>query len=219
MLATLRPLDPVESAEVFRVVLAAAARPGRILSLPDVGLPPIALVPLVLADLETTIHADLLDGLLADEIRRATGAPAAGPGARIVVTERPRPELIAALEAGTALAPEDGCRLVVACAGLDAADAAVNAPGPERSRGTDAAGIVRTAMTIRGPGVPGEVAITVRGVAPAVIEAIVARNATAPAGIDTAFVAPSGHMAFIPRSATVTLHGTPASESASEQEA
>lgn len=193
MRAGLRQLDPVESAGLFRRLLAAASEPGRIERLEAGDLPAVALVPLVLADLDTTIHVELDDAALRRAILDTTGAREQGPDAEMVVSDRARPELVSALSIGSTLAPERGCRLVLTCTGLEPVDPAV---GASERQGR----AVRTLLRLRGPGVSGPRELLVTGIATDVFEALAGRNSSFPAGIDTCLVTPSGDAVMIPRS-------------------
>lgn len=189
----IRALDPIESAEVFRAILAAASEPGLVVHLRAGAVPPIALAPLVLTDLETTIHVELDS----DDMRRAilavTGAVVAGPDAAMVVSDRPREELIGALRVGSPLAPEDGCRLVLACTGIESMD---DGAALSSRQGGGPSAIVR----LTGPGVASSTTIRVTGVDASVFRALAERNSAFPAGIDTVLVTHSGDAAVIPRS-------------------
>jgi alpha-D-ribose 1-methylphosphonate 5-triphosphate synthase subunit PhnH len=85
---------------------------------------------------------------------------------------------------GTALAPEDAARLTIAVDDLDA-----HGDG---------------AVVLRGPGVPGERRLCVRGLDRKTLLSLGRASGTFPAGIDTWLVTADGRVAAIPRSTTVT---------------
>jgi len=177
--ATLRP---EESRHVFRAVLDALSRPGRVVTLPRerVETTPAVLLPvLALADLGTGV-AVLDEGEdWADVVGVVTSAPAAPVAtARFVVATRP----VTAAELrtmcrGSAFAPEDGALVCLAVSEVEGDD-----------------------WVLSGPGVPGTTALSgVDGLRPARAELV----AGFPAGIDLLLITPDGRMAGIPRSTTI----------------
>lgn len=187
-------LDAPTSLAVFRVVLGALARPGRVVG-PPTRVPPVVptvLLPaLALADLDVAVTVlDEHDGdpIAWDEVvRAATGArPAAGiDDADLVVAMRtPTIDEIARIRTGDPTSPERGARLVVACDGFD--------------RGTD--------LDVEGPGAAAGRSARLAGIGADVLDAIATANSRFPAGFDTWFVDPRGAMVAIARSTRITAN-------------
>lgn len=206
-------LDDDASLAVFRAVLAATSRPGRVTPAPqgiNGSIPPVLLPALALADLEialSVLTADAVDGAddavdWADVVVRATGARrATGPAdADLVVALRPpTPAEIATLRTGDAHAPERGARLIVSCTGFD-------------GHGPDGHGDGGVTLRITGPGTGGGRTVAVGGIVPELVTALMAANDRFPAGIDTWFVAPDGAMVGLPRSASAAPGDGPRGE-------
>lgn len=185
------------SQAVFRVLLDALAHPGRVLPLPpdllaDRALPPALIVPLALADLSQSVA---VTGAGADRgarlVATATSCRLAEPDAadQVVVLDGASPALVATLRRGSAMAPEEGCRLALACRALHAGG------------GGD------VTIDLRGPGVEDTGAVGVDGIDAAVVAALAEANADFPAGVDTWLVADGGDVVGFPRSLTL---GSPA---------
>ncbi|MEU6657621.1 phosphonate C-P lyase system protein PhnH [Streptomyces sp. NPDC046821] len=176
----------------FGVLLDVLARPGRVRSLevPE-GTPAAAVAACGLLDVEVRTH--VLTGPGDTEwgaaLHSATSAPRAElPFARTVVALRPvTAGDIATLAVGTPIAPEDGARLF---ASVDALDG----DGPHD-----------VDLLLSGPGVPDgtERRLRVRGLEPAVLDALARANSAFPCGVDVFLVAPDGRIAGLPRTARV----------------
>jgi len=199
-------LDPNESQVVFRRLLDALARPGRMVWLPaDVArrVPP-ALVPiLALCDLEVTccVAGDHPTGVdWAEVVAVATGARRgeAHEAAWVVVLSSSSPHDVAQLRRGTALAPEQGTRLVHACRQLHVGDG-------EQPWSSDDPLEAHVTIELRGPGVPDRRRITVAGIKADVFEALSQVNESFPAGVDTWLVADSGALIGLPRTTQITV--------------
>jgi len=187
----LNALDTFTSQRTFRALLTACAHPGRLVTLPDEVLttrPAPLAVPLALADLG---HRVAVVGTDSDRwgahLTAATSCPLvpAEHADLVVVLDGPTASLVGTLRRGSALAPEQGCRLVVACT-LDG-DGGVS-------------------LALRGPGVPSVTNVRVGGVPRDVFEALADANRGFPAGIDTFLVTEGGHVAALPRSTTLEVH-------------
>ncbi|MGW3954489.1 phosphonate C-P lyase system protein PhnH [Streptomyces sp. NPDC004752] len=175
-------LRPEESRLVFRAVLDALARPGRIVELPPDrvgGVPPVLLPVLALADLATPV-AVLDEGEdWADVVGVVTSAPTAAIGsARFVAATRPMTsDELRAVSRGSALAPEEGafvCLPVSEVAGQD--------------------------WVLSGPGVPGSIAVSGLD---SLVEARAEAVADYPAGLDLLLITEDGRMAGIPRTTVI----------------
>jgi len=179
-------LSPRASQGVFRVLLDTLARPGRVAALPAPGPGP-GVVPLALAVIGSPV------AVLGDpdwrhweqRICRATGARAAAAADASLVAIYPAadPAVISRLRRGSALAPEDGAKVGLACRRL-----IEGGPG-------------EVTLELSGPGVPAAVRLGVDGVDRAVFEALGEVNARFPAGIDVWLVDDRGQVAGLPRSA------------------
>jgi alpha-D-ribose 1-methylphosphonate 5-triphosphate synthase subunit PhnH len=176
-------LRPAASQAVFRVLLEALARPGRVLQLPAPDPGP-GIVPLALAVIGSPV-AVLGDPGWQQRICQATGAAAAAAedASLVAIYGTADPADIPRLRRGSALAPEDGAKVGLACRRL--------AEG----------GPAEVTLELSGPGVPGMIRLGVDGVGPAVFEALAEANALFPAGIDVWLVDERGQVAGLPRSA------------------
>ena len=183
-------LDTFASQRTFRALLDALAHPGRRIALPDgAGTPPALLVPLALADLGqrvAVVGADV--ARWAEHLSGATSCALAEPADadQVVVLDGATADLVDSLRRGTALAPEEGCRLVLACQAL----------------GSDG----DVGLELRGPGVDGRTQVHVDGISTDVFTAIRAANASFPAGIDTFLVAADHTVVGLPRSLAMEVH-------------
>lgn len=184
-------LDGHVSQEVFRVLLDAMARPGRLGRLPDVDVPPTLAPVLALADVDSPVA--LLqapsDTDLAEPVHRATGAPIVPlTDAELVCALRPpTPDEIRTIPHGRRDAPELAAKLALACHTLRAASG----------------GDVR--LGLRGPGVPGRLAIGVNGVPVETLEAVEASRREPPCGIDVFCVDTEGGVIGLPRSTRIEI--------------
>ncbi|WP_024805971.1 phosphonate C-P lyase system protein PhnH [Nocardia sp. BMG51109] len=221
--ATLRP---DESRQVFRAVLDALSRPGRIEQLPAERLPatPAALLPvLALADLGTGV-AVLDDGAAwAEVIGVVTSAPEAplGTARFVAATRTPSPGELREACRGRALAPEEGALVCFPVPDLDSTDLGGTAPGGTGVGSAGIAGVGGTALAgekvgvtgvggtnavgaewiLSGPGVPGRRALS--GPDGALVAARAEAVAGFPAGIDLLLITPDGRMAGIPRTTVI----------------
>jgi len=175
-------LDTFGSQATFRALLTSLSRPGSVVDLPVPGLG-AAVVPLALADVETTV-AVVGDPEVAEIVVRATGA-AASPvedAELVACCGRTAPTTMARLSRGSALAPELGTKVGIDCDRLVAG-------GPGQVR-----------LTVSGPGVEGTRRLGVDGLEAGVLEAVAAANADPPVGIDVWLVDRHGHIVGLPRS-------------------
>lgn len=190
--------QPVFDAQgVFRTVLDALARPGRVMALAPRTNPPKSLSPLLgdilcaLADPETPVR--LCTGLakdpgIADWIRFQTGAAAVSSPqeAAFVVADDPHalPPL-SRLAPGTSDYPDRSATVLVAVPALDGGEA----------------------VTLTGPGIKASATFAPRGVSRALWQQLVANHALYPRGIDTLFVS-AGAIAGVPRSTAIEIGET-----------
>lgn len=200
-------LTPFESQHVFRTLLDSLARPGRIAAFEPAltdRVPPALLGLLALADVDVTISVtgpadDTFEGsercAWEDVAAAACGAPVRPiPHAAIVTAlASPEPSDIERLEPGTALAPERGAKVFIACRAI------------HESHGPVTKGPDSVTMRLTGPGVPGERMVTLVGVRAGTIDAISRVNGHRPAGIDTWFVADDGTVVGLPRSTRIVI--------------
>lgn len=197
------------SQRCFRVFLRTLSRPGEPVALDDleaVAAGPGAL-PLALADIDTAV-AIVGNDEQASQICEATRSPLVPvPEAAIVALYAPTADLIGQCRRGSALAPERGAKVAIACNGFDP----VLRAGPDQ-RGDDVgsgvapapgAGSVR--LSLRGPGVKGSIGLSIRGVSPDVIGAVQEANRQFPEGLDTWFVSCDGNVVGVPRSNVIEV--------------
>ena len=193
-------LTAEQSLSVFRAVLEAVSRPGKVVDLPAgvaTSVPPAAVPVLALADLDVSVATlEAGDGSSPDgerwasSIRAVTGCRlAAASDADMVVAIRPPSRVdVDSLRVGTAHAPERGARLFVQC------DAIIEGSTP-----------AGTTIRILGPGASAGRTITVNGADADVFRALVAANRGFPAGVDTWLVAGDRRMVGIPRSSRIDI--------------
>jgi alpha-D-ribose 1-methylphosphonate 5-triphosphate synthase subunit PhnH len=174
-------LDTFTSQEIFRLLLTTLSQPGYVGQLPVVGLG-AAVVPLALADVETTV-AVRGDDLLRQHVVRATGsAPAAWGDAELVACcDQADATAISGLCRGSALSPELGAKAGISCRTLH--------PG----RPGD------VTLSLSGPGVSGSLTLGVDGLARDAIDALSDANRHYPAGIDVWLIDQAGRIAGLPR--------------------
>ncbi len=198
-------LTPDESQLVFRRVLEALARPGRLAWLPaDVArrVPPTLVPLLALCDLEVTscvVHSDA-EADWGEVLAIATGTrPSALADAAWVAALRPLTfDEVADLQRGDAARPERGARLVHSCRELHMG------AGEQPWSRTEIGEAIAT-IEVRGPGVPGMRRITVTGVDTRLFEALESANRSFPAGVDTWLVADSGAVLGLARTTQITV--------------
>lgn len=179
-------LDTFASQAVFRTLLETLSRPG---TLGRLDAPwGAAIVPMSLADVETTIAVDG-DVDKADALAMATGAaPVPLDEADLVACCAPiSPSTIARLRRGTPLAPEKGAKVGMDCVALHY-------------------GAGDVTLTLRGPGVDGTTVLGVDGVAREVFDALGAAGSAPPAGIDAWLVDERGVVAGLPRTCRMEVY-------------
>ena len=184
-------LSGAESHEVFRALLASAARPGTTERLPSSVTrripPPIAALA-ALVDVGVSFHVigDDCDRW-SESLATATGGDAVelAEAWAVAALDGITPAELCRLHRGTALEPERGARLILG--GHAGASCAV---------------------TLSGPGVPGERAERLTGVGAEVLTALMEVNACFPAGVDTWVCDAAGNVVALPRSTRIRLHDT-----------
>ncbi len=174
-------LDRRASQAVFRVLLDTLARPGQLRRLPISSIGP-GVVALALAGVDTSF-AVVGDNGCQERIGLATGA-------RVVpLDEAPlvglygqtTPDTLRRLRRGSALAPEDGAKVGVACRRLHEGPAEVT-------------------VRLFGPGVAGQAVVGFGGLAPELFTTLAEVNRGFPAGIDVWFVDDTDAVMGVPRS-------------------
>ncbi|ACA17329.1 phosphonate C-P lyase system protein PhnH [Methylobacterium sp. 4-46] len=191
--------DPVHDAQaVFRAVMDALARPGRIQRLaPDLApprplTPELAAVALALADAEAPLWLDPVlaaSGAVADFLRFHTGAPlVVEPAAAqfaLVAAPAACPDF-AAFAQGEPAYPDRSATLVLACAEL-----AETHPAEEGG------------LVLEGPGIRARARLRAAPLPPDFAARMRANRAAFPLGLDLLLTAP-GRVAGLPRSTRVT---------------
>lgn len=196
--------DPVlASQRVFRALLDATARPGRIAVLPAdatdglgvAGLSVAAYAALLaLLDAETDVALEAGTVAARDPLRFHTGtriAPSVSQAAFVAVdAEHAAPSLWARLGTGTDLRPQDGATLLVDV--------------PSLHDGRAAAG--EAALVLRGPGIESEHRLAVGGLDARFWDARAALAPAYPCGVEL-LLACGDRLAAIPRTTRVALEG------------
>jgi alpha-D-ribose 1-methylphosphonate 5-triphosphate synthase subunit PhnH len=143
--------DPVTASQhVFRVLLDAMARPGRILAVPPLAAPAglsaaSASVLLTLADFETPVWLGGECAEAAAWLRFHSGAPVTdtpGEAAFAVIGRGDALPPLAGFSLGTEEYPEKGATLVIELSGLDTGgDLVLKGPGIDGAHRLEAAGL------------------------------------------------------------------------------
>jgi alpha-D-ribose 1-methylphosphonate 5-triphosphate synthase subunit PhnH len=191
----------IGSQQTFRVVLGAMATPGRIgqliwepalLEAIDARDRWLAALLLALADHEVSVAVELdgRSGAFADEIGRWTRAGSARPDtADMVVADAATidSDLPRRLRRGSLEYPDDSALLMLLVERL--ADS-----GP-----------VGLELTLEGPGVDGQITLSVEGLSAAVLASRARAVSQYPTGIDLLLVDRAGRIVGLPRTAIVTV--------------
>lgn len=196
--------DPVSGAQrVFRALLDATARPGRIATLPDAavaGLDAVALSPaayavmLALLDAETSAWLDGTTTGALDPLRFHTGvrpARSASDAAFVAVdAEHAAPSLWSRLASGTDERPQDGATLVVDVTSLHAGPALAG----------------ESSLVLRGPGIESEHRLAVGGLDARFWETRATLAPAFPRGVELV-LACGERLAALPRTTRVVVEG------------
>jgi alpha-D-ribose 1-methylphosphonate 5-triphosphate synthase subunit PhnH len=189
--------EPVfEAQSVFRAVMDAMARPGKIVDILEKAAPPAPLSPesgalaLCLFDHETPVWLDAaLAGApdVADWLRFHTGAPVVSEpneAAFALVSDPSRMPVLAAFRPGTSEYPDRSTTLIVAIETLD---------GP-------------ALFTLSGPGIKDTEHLSPHPLPVGFADQATANHALFPRGVDIIFTA-AGKLAALPRSTRITTQG------------
>ena len=181
-----------ESQQIFRLLLDAMARPGKINRLPR-PLP----APAGISGYTAAVAFTLLDGevtfaaLGADQaawssylISNIRAVPAGVEHADFIIApgERANAE-VGGARRGTLLFPERGATVLFTVETI-----ADDSPA---------------ALVLSGPGIRGTAGLTVAGIAPANLELLAGANSEYPLGIDAIFIGRDGALACLPRSTKI----------------
>jgi len=192
-------------------MLDSLSRPGTIshlTALESVDVPRCIIPLLAIVDVETRFAViDNTDGTQAKSaanstshnwselIGSATGAPPASltESSWVVAFSEPTRDNMEDLPRGSALAPERGCGLVVACAllseGFDHGDATQES----------------TLIALTGPGVDGQKIVTISGISNFFFESLCDLNGSFPAGVDVWMVDQGGQIMALSRSTRISI--------------
>lgn len=183
-----------DTQRVYRLMLDAIARPGKILTLQRLDVYPphcmtgfAAGLAFTLLDAETGFAVLPANGHWQDYVALNTGArPVAAERAEFLLVDGKEyaPQILS-LNRGSLPSPEGGATLFVMVGNIAA----------------DGGGV---RLTLTGPGIKGRAAITIDGLNIANLDNIVALNQEYPLGVDTFFTDPHGNLAALPRSTTVS---------------
>lgn len=182
-----------DTQKIYRQMLDAMARPGKICLLPELRLTPAAGlskaaagVAFTLLDSETSVAVLPQNDFWLEYIRLNTGAKAA-PLAQaefIIVSGRHGLQQIMEINRGNLLSPETGSTLIILVDRV-----AADGPG--------------TCLTLTGPGINRQIQLVITGINPANLERIIDLNQEFPLGVDVFFTDEAGNLAAIPRSSTL----------------
>jgi alpha-D-ribose 1-methylphosphonate 5-triphosphate synthase subunit PhnH len=194
-------LTQVQSHEVFRSMLDSLSRPGTIsqlTALESVDVPQCIIPLLAIVDVETrfaVIDNSSTSLNWTELIGSATGAPPASlaESSWVVALSEPTRDNMEDLPRGSALAPERGCGLVVACASLS--------EGFDHGDATQES----TSIALTGPGVDGQKIVTISGISNYFFETLCDLNGSFPAGVDVWMVDQSGQILALSRSTQISI--------------
>lgn len=178
---------------IYRQILDAMARPGKVNLLPALRLnPPLGLnqaaaaIALTLLDSETGFCVLPADQGVIDYLKFNTGAAACPVDcAEFIITagnER-KPELIDVC-CGTLLSPEKGATLIIMVDSLEAAGKGIQ-------------------LLLSGPGINGGSCLNISGLDKSNIQTIAGLNQEYPMGVDVIYADNSGNVACVPRSSSL----------------
>jgi phosphonate C-P lyase system protein PhnH len=182
-------------------IVFMTSRPGTIsqlTALESVDVPRCIIPLLAIVDVETRFA--VIDNISTslnwtELIGSATGAPPASlaESSWVVALSEPTRDNMEDLPRGSALAPERGCGLVVACAllseGFDHGDATQES----------------TSIALTGPGVDGQKIVTISGISNYFFETLCDLNGSFPAGVDVWMVDQSGQILALSRSTQISI--------------
>ncbi len=194
-------LTQVQSHEVFRSMLDSLSRPGTIsqlTALESVDVPQCIIPLLAIVDVETrfaVIDNSSTSLNWTELIGSATGAlPASlAESSWVVALSEPTRDNMEDLPRGSALAPERGCGLVVACASLS--------EGFDHGDATQES----TSIALTGPGVDGQKIVTISGISNYFFESLCDLNSSFPAGVDVWMVDQGGQILALSRSTQISI--------------
>jgi alpha-D-ribose 1-methylphosphonate 5-triphosphate synthase subunit PhnH len=183
-----------DTQRIYRLVLDAMARPGKLNSLPVVSINPpsglsqyAAAAALTLLDSETGFCVLPDNQMIVDYLLLNTGAascPLTVAEFIIVIGATAGLELSDVCR-GTLISPEKGATLIIMV-----------------DRLATAAG-TGSKLTLRGPGIKGEAILYISGLNKSILEAIASLNQEYPLGVDVVYVDHAGTVACVPRSSSL----------------
>ena len=179
---------------VFDVLLRTISEPGKVLSLPNEviskSLPLNLWLPLVLSDVDTTVHIGTSDIDHQRLVFDASGAiPKALTEADIVVLDQSNSERISNVRTGTALAPELGAKVALNVTRFNA-----QTDNSENS----------VSLQFQGPGINGSRDIQITGMSLNVLNKLGTNSGPYPQGFDTWLFSEDGLVISIPRTTRIT---------------
>jgi alpha-D-ribose 1-methylphosphonate 5-triphosphate synthase subunit PhnH len=182
-------------------MLDSLSRPGTIsqlTALESVDVPQCIIPLLAIVDVETrfaVIDNSSTSLNWTELIGSATGAPPASlaESSWVVALSEPTRDNMEDLPRGSALAPERGCGLVVACASLS--------EGFDHGDATQES----TSIALTGPGVDGQKIVTISGISNYFFETLCDLNGSFPAGVDVWMVDQSGQILALSRSTQISI--------------
>jgi len=178
--------------QIFRLLLDAMARPGKVIRLlrlpylPPAGFNPYAMgVAVTLLDPETTFAVLPKNEEVSDYLRQNTGSPAQNPinAGYVFIDGQGDISDIDTLNRGSLLRPETGATVIIL----------IDQISQHQFRGS-------IPITLAGPGIPGKREFFVSGLHPANLPRLVQLNREFPLGVDIIFLDSEGYLTCIPRS-------------------
>lgn len=182
-----------DTQKIYRQMLDAMARPGKICPLPELNLTSVAGLSkfatgmvFTLLDSDTSIAVIPQNEVWLDYFHLNTGAKVTTPAQAefIIVNGRDECKQILEINRGSLLSPETGSTVIIM---VDR----VAADGPGMG------------LTLTGPGINGQMRLVITGVNPANLAGIIDLNNEYPLGVDVFFVDEVGNLTAVPRSSSL----------------
>lgn len=182
-----------DTQRIYRSMLDAIARPGKICTLPGLELrPPASLgsfaagMAFTLLDSETSFTVVQDSGECQEYIRLNTGSEAVPVESAEFIFAQGGSDWaeISGINRGSLLSPEEGSTLVLMVERL----------------ARDGQGV---RLTLNGPGINGSISLVATGLEPAILDRVSKLNQEFPLGVDVFLVDSAGSLAAMPRSSSV----------------
>jgi alpha-D-ribose 1-methylphosphonate 5-triphosphate synthase subunit PhnH len=196
-----------DAQRIYRIILEAMARPGKIGLLPSIELSPpdgfnqgSALIGFTLlnADCNFCVLGPAVEEITPYLIRNTSSTPVELQKADFIFLPGSLDAVaISKAKKGTLSYPEEGASLVVDVEEI-----------MEQESSSDL-GAPRVTMVLKGPGVDSERQVNIRGLNPSILEKVLSQNQEFPLGIDIILTDKKGRLVCIPRSNRFLVGGQP----------